>query len=161
MAVRGEGVFQCKVCLGVARTKASLSRFLGTPCEPTAHQRLRAKMDPELQQAPPMQSEAVRVALDAAAGLEGGGGSASANPSAPPSEAIVELNGHQVLVTPRCMVCTLCGSYQVSSGKVTNCKLGASACEGPSEHGPTRSRQKYRISAIRAGKDPKTGKFLT
>ena len=160
MVVRAPGVFQCRACLGVARTKASLTRFLGTPCEPTAHQRLRASMDPELQQAPPMQSEAVAVALAAADSLSGGG-SAEANPSAPPSEAIVELNGHQVLVTPRCMVCTLCGSYQVSSGKVTNCKLSSSACLGPSEHGPTRSRQKYRISAVRVGKDPKTGKVLT
>eukprot|EP00959_Pyramimonas_sp_CCMP1952_P373948 7831679-Pyramimonas_sp.AAC.1 len=59
------------------------------------------------------------------------------------------------------MVCTSCGSYQVSSGKVNNCKLGSAACNGASQHGPTRSRQKYIISACRAGKDPKTGKMLT
>eukprot|EP00959_Pyramimonas_sp_CCMP1952_P260786 5452968-Pyramimonas_sp.AAC.1 len=31
MVVREPGVFQCKSCLGVARTNASLSRILGTP----------------------------------------------------------------------------------------------------------------------------------
>eukprot|EP00959_Pyramimonas_sp_CCMP1952_P111106 2324230-Pyramimonas_sp.AAC.1 len=87
MVVREPGVFLCKTCLGVARTKASLSRILGTPCEPTAEQRLRATMTPELQRAPPMQSEAVRVAFEASS-RDAPLGSIDANPSVPPAEAI-------------------------------------------------------------------------
>eukprot|EP00959_Pyramimonas_sp_CCMP1952_P012436 262740-Pyramimonas_sp.AAC.1 len=100
MVVREPGVVQCRCCLGAARTKASLSWILGTPCEPTAQQRLRPSMTPELQGAPPMQSEAVRVALEFEASCRDvSEGSADANPSVPPSEAVVGLNGHHVLVT--------------------------------------------------------------
>ena len=167
MVVRGPQVFQCRLCLAVARTQASLGKLLGTSCEPSAQERLKARADAGLQKAPPMRSQAVQTALLAAdvgqpeADTEAGA-KARAGPeaSAPADEEIVELLGHQVLVTRGAMVCTLCGSYQVSSGKVANCKLQAD-CLGPAKDKATRYKHTSAISAVRTGRHPKTGKTLS
>ena len=108
-----------------------------------------------------MRSQAVDVALKWAAEFVG-----TASPqythdqgpdeSAAASEEIVELLGHRVLVSPWAMVCTRCGSYQVSRGKVAHCKLQV-CCLGASEHGQAIYKQTHAISAIQAGRHPKTG----
>ena len=66
MGIRGPGAVQCKRCLAVARTLASLGKGLCSPCEPTSQERLKAQNDAGLQRAPPMRSQALQVALEAA-----------------------------------------------------------------------------------------------
>ena len=63
MVIRTPQVFQCRECLAVARTQASLGKLLGTACRPTAHERLKAASDLQLLRAPIMRSQAVAVAL--------------------------------------------------------------------------------------------------
>ena len=104
-----------------------------------------------------MQAQAVGMALQwadeaGAASISSAGVPAQRESSAPPPDEIVELRGHQVLVTRGAMVCTMCGSYQASF-QAANCNLDED-CKGPSKDMKARYRQRYNIKAIRSGKHP-------
>eukprot|EP00959_Pyramimonas_sp_CCMP1952_P211517 4426460-Pyramimonas_sp.AAC.1 len=64
-------VQQCKRCLSVVRTPASLAKLLSSPSAPTPQQCLMRSRDTVLMQAPSARSQAVAAARQWADGVDG------------------------------------------------------------------------------------------